>query len=147
MFKLTDNKLIEEGYCKYEDNFGNKLFIKKEDLSFTAKLRFKREGITAYPLKISYPPKNGETGLDFKYDYVKGTDLNAEDVQSGLKSFSLMCQHWFDMMNIISMLSLNDEIIAKSLGIPPEQKDAISQYKLRKLAESPELVKQLNSVF
>lgn len=48
MFKLTDNKLIEEGYCKYEDNFGNKLFIKKEDLSFTAKLRFKREGITAY---------------------------------------------------------------------------------------------------
>ena len=58
-----------------------------------------------------------------------------------------MCQHWFDMMNIISMLSLNDEIIAKSLGIPPEQKDAISQYKLRKLAEFPELEKQLKSVF
>jgi hypothetical protein len=88
MFKLTDNKLIEEGYCKYEDNFGNKLFIKKEDLSFTAKLRFKREGITAYPLKISYPPKNGETGLDFKYDYVKGTDLNMANSYSFLLNMS-----------------------------------------------------------
>ena len=91
MYRLTENEFFEKGICRYEDEYENKVMMKRGRDGFVARLRLHDKNIIAEPLRVSFPP----VGDGIKLKLNKTCD--AEDVQKGISGFVKLIQYWISM--------------------------------------------------
>lgn len=153
MFKIKENELLTTGICKYKDENGNTVFIRrwlntKDEDGFTAKLRFKTHPVkvsvfeTAYPLDYEKYPK----GLPLKLDYPSGYDISKPEITTVLKAFSDLIVHWNSMLGGIKLLECDNKILMKQY---PEMKseEEIQKAKINNLYQYEELSELLKMIF
>ena len=126
---LRKNNLMQNGICIYEDQFGNSVFMQKEDdkkdgtSSFVAKLRFSDKSIKAEPLKVTIPVKDDEMGTMLHLDFHEG-QRTGEDIDSAIDMYTKIVQRWINLLYDIAILKapLSGESEAK------ERFDKLSEY-------------------
>lgn len=143
MFKLEKNELLNNGKCWYRDEYDNTAFMFRKEKGFTAKIRFKDKMITAEPLHINVPPTD-EEGANLRMNYPPGA-LEREDISSGIESFTVLVQHWIDMLYDIQFLGCSEEFLKKVS--PGATTDDVNYHKLGRLVEHEELKSLVSSVF
>ena len=139
MFKLIENRYIDNGKCKYTDEYGNKAFFCRTESGFTGKLRFEDKRVTAEPIHINLPLM-GTKGVDMNINYMDGVAHTDIDIVSGIQSFTELVNYWIDLVTDTKMMSVSNEIIAKMIKAEgDDQIETAAQYKLATLSQYEEL--------
>ncbi len=107
MFELTKNEFVTKGVCKYEDECGNKVFMKREGKTeFIAKLRPRTEGIHIGEIHMDAFYNVNGVNLSIKTDFPsQGVD---EDTKKGIEGFAEIIKHWRDMLAVVSQVVNSD---------------------------------------
>ena len=145
MFDLTKNLFLENNKCWYKDEYGNTAIIIRREAGFTAKIRFVDKTVSAPPLQVNVPAKEGENGAFLKLNYLDGKDNKGVDVSGGIDNFTKLIQRWIDMLYDISFLSTNNAFLQKANENVSEED--IAQYKMQLIGNYEELKPVLNAVF
>ncbi len=138
MFRLTTNRFLTEGMCKYEDEHGNRLFVKRNDDGFVAKLRFSDPSVKAQPLYVALPVKEGTKGQYLHIDYHDGSKKATPDVGDAIQGFMEIVNRWIKMLDAVTFMQINPEIV-KKFNPKASEKD-IANYKLMQIKEFEELI-------
>lgn len=140
MFKLENNKLIENGICTYIDIFGNTVFVKREKERIVFRLRFAEHGIKAAPFIICFPIDSNKNGDTLHLDYSDKEKLNKESVTGAVESFTALINHWISMQYDINLLDAKNFLFQKANPAVNElNSEEISRYKISRLMEYEEL--------
>ncbi|MBP3279392.1 MAG: hypothetical protein J6M44_10600 [Butyrivibrio sp.] len=131
IIKLRKSNLMGDGICIYEDQYGNSVFMKKEDSKdsgeeFVAKLRFKDKSIKAKPITVTVPVKDDEMGTMLHIDYLEG-EKAGDEIDSAIDMFTKVMQRWINLMYDIAMLRA------------PSSGEADAKARLEKLSKYEEL--------
>ena len=113
MFTLTKNDIINTGKCWYTDEYNNTVFVHKNNLELTLRLRFDDKNMVALPMKVTFPIEEGVDGLylsltpESRQYYNSCTDL-PQSVTDGIKGFNELLNHWINLMyDIIDLYTVN----------------------------------------
>ena len=147
MFKIVRNTFISDGICRYEDEHGNKIFVRrwlgwkgdKED-GFTAKLRFKDIPVTVSSFETAVPIKYEDmpNGFPIRLDFPAGYDISTKEIQSVLQEFSDMIVHWDSMLAAIRMMNCDNRLLMMAYP-DAKSEEEIQTAKINNLYQYPEL--------
>lgn len=162
MFKIKENDFLNNGKCKYEDENGNTILMKRfsdyeEQDGFTARIRFKDGHIIVKPDKIEYPLNRENGGLSLVLETPVGYQVTQED-SSILQEYADKVLYWDDMIYAIKMLQCENEYLKNLLSdnaddeeerkkIENMNEDDIAEYKLKALSKFEELKDIISMVF
>ena len=138
MYRLTENEFLEKGVCRYEDNYGNRVMMKRGEEGFVAKLRLRDENIKAEPLRISFPLK-GE-GINLQLNQT----CDAEDVKSGIDGFVNLVQYWISMESTIRLFNADNSYFRNQSDLSDEE---IWKAKINALSQFVELKPLIGQTF
>jgi hypothetical protein len=107
MFELTKNEFVTKGVCKYEDECGNKVFMKRDGKTeFVAKLRPRTAGIYIDEIHMDAFDNVNGVNLSIKTDFPsQGVD---EDTKKGIEGFVEIIKHWREMLAVVSHVVNSD---------------------------------------
>lgn len=148
MFQINSNQFITNGICKYEDEYGNTAFFRRDnEKEFTARLRFHNKNVQASSLHITLPiPENDKNGgIYMKLDYLDGIPHEDEDITEGISEFTALVQKWISMLMDIQYMECNNGFLMKANeGVSIED---IYFHKLNLLSQYEELKPVLSAIF
>lgn len=122
MFSLIENRFVNEGICKYEDENGNRLFMKRTDDGFVAKLRFANKDISADPFYVTIPLPDGYNGQNIRLNFLNKPQLSAmpaadpvipQDVNDAISCFHPVVTRWISMLSGMKCLETDNSLIAR----------------------------------
>ena len=144
MFQLTKNNLIESGKCWYEDEFGNKAIMIRNEQGFSGKLRFANTCVTAQPIQVNIPSGDVK-GVDMHLDYSNNSSMDDDSVIKGIDGFTVLVQKWVDMSHDIMLLG-TDNTLLTNIDKKLTSED-IYAYKINLLQHYEEVYPLLQSIF
>lgn len=137
MYRLTENEFFEKGICRYEDEYENKVMMKRGRDGFVARLRLHDKNIIAEPLRVSFPP----VGDGIKLKLNKTCD--AEDVQKGISGFVKLIQYWISMEAALRTFNADNSYFRRD----NKSDEDIWKDKLRALSQFAEVRPTIARVF
>lgn len=144
MFHLTKNEFVAYGKCWYQDEFGNKAIMIRNDIGFKCKLRFVNTNVTAQPIQVNVPSGNAE-GVNMHLDYTDNSYMDDISVAKGIEGFTELVQKWVDMLHDVLLLGTdNTPLHAVDKNLTDQD---IYAYKINLLQRYEEIYPLLQSVF
>ena len=135
MIKLKENKLIENGTCRYEDCHGNRYFLKRTDNGFKIKARSKDKNVRTETIQISLPVDC--TGVNIHFDFLDGIDRTEEEhMQELIQNTGELIHRWINLCQDINLLNQKPDLLGE---MTEDVKEEISKRKLQVLSEYAEL--------
>ena len=109
MFELKTNELMKKGVCRYIDQHGNTVFMKRKGKGFVGRLRFMDKNVRLSP--VEYDPMNvsSEGGFRLKIDYLDGRGCRTESVNDGISGFAEILQRWVSLVAEIADFRVDGE--------------------------------------
>ncbi len=146
MFRLIDNRFLNDGICKYRDEYGNVLFLKREEEhNFVASLRFANKIVTASPVYIEVPVVNPK-GTMLHLEYKDGVDHQEdEDIKCAILGSSDIITKWINMMYDLIFSAADANFITKVNDGRVSAED-IAREKFSRLSQYEELSQAINQV-
>lgn len=146
MFRLIDNRFLNDGICRYKDEYGNILFLKRgEEHNFVASIRFANKNVTASPVYIEVPIVNPE-GTMLHLEYKDGIDHQEdEDVKCAISGCSDIITKWINMMYDLIFSVADAGFITKANDGRVSTED-IAKEKFARLSQYEELSQAINQV-
>lgn len=145
MFELTENRFLNDGVCKYRDEYGNGIFMKRKGDSFTGKLRFYNEDVRMDPLTFHPGDAAEQKGVVVNVDYKGNVNRNSADIVNGISGFTNIVQRWVNMFSDIAMFQTDNTILAQAY--PDISSKDIWNNKLSRISQYEELKPMLESIF
>ena len=147
MFKLTKSDFINTGICRYKDEHGNKLFIRREEKGFIVRMLFSRDGVSIKDIHIKVPDEELVTAAGLNVVLTPANAQSFADVYEGLNDMIHIVIRWYNMIQDINFLNISDDWLIKLAhdenGINICKEDA-RRYKMQPLMEYEELRNILN---
>ena len=140
MFKLVRNTFLGDGICKYKDDAGNSVFMRREKTGFVSKLRFADPDVHAERLTVTLPLPEDEQGTHLQLSFTNGKKASDDDVVSVIEDYTALIQHWIAMLSAISML---DERLASN---DVKASEELAKRKLQMIAGFEELFPAVRSI-
>lgn len=144
MFHLTKNEFVAYGKCWYEDEFGNKAIMIRNEQGFKGKLRFVNTCVTAQPIQVNIP-SGDEMGVNMHLDYSGDSSMNDDSVTEGIDGFTELVQKWVNMFHDILLLG-TDNALFNNIDKKLTSED-IYAYKIYLLQRYEEVYPLLQSIF
>lgn len=145
MFDITENTFLDNGICKYEDEWGNNLFMKRKGDGFVAKLRFADENVKAKPL---YYDPHQDPPIDGAYlhlDFLDGRNRDDEELTNAIRGFTEIVQRWIRMLSDIILFGADNEMVKNANPGMTEQ--GAWETKVMLLQQYEELAPVMESIF
>lgn len=136
MFTLTDNRFLSDGVCRYTDEYGNTVFMRRDGKKFAARLRFKDERVQADILHYDPDAVGEEDGGYINITCSNGASRKSEDVSMGIQGFTMIVQRWIGLLSVVSFMETDNRILGGIYGKTPEE---VAREKASKLMQYEEL--------
>lgn len=136
MFSLTKNSFLKDGTCKYTDEYGNSVFVKRDGQKFVARLRFGDKSVVAEPLYYDPFSAGKDDGAFINIKYPSGTPHDREDLAAAVQGLIMIVQRWIGLLTAIDSLQTNNHIIGQGCGMSDEE---VARKKLRLIFQYEEL--------
>ncbi|MGN0240064.1 MAG: hypothetical protein ACI4CS_00095 [Candidatus Weimeria sp.] len=107
MFTLKENNILKDFSCKYEDSYHNRLRLARKGNGFYAKLKFGNSAVSMPVIRVSFPLKDDETGINVNINFSDGHNHSGdEDVKEALSGTEELVNRWICMMLDIQAFEL-----------------------------------------
>ena len=149
MFTISKNTFADNGICKYSDEYGNTVFMKRKGSGgFTGKLRFYDKRIIIEPIYYDPGEENSLDGTHLNIEHPSDIKLDSPEIQTAISGFTKIVQRWIRMLSDISVFSnANLTAYGNNTGI---SKDSVKEYYrqcLSRMSEYDELSATINTIF
>ena len=105
MFSLVKNEFLDKGICRYEDEYGNSVFMKRNGQCFVGKLRFFNKNVKLDPVRYDPCNRSESGGFNTSIKFPEGVNIDDDDIKGGIDGFTAIVQRWVCMVSDISMFS------------------------------------------
>ena len=144
MFEISKNMFFENNNCNYIDEYQNKVFIRRTEDGFVAKLRFADENIKAAPLNVSLFSGEMKEGDNLHLEFKEHGILEKEDVKKGIGNFTELINYWIKMLYDIKFLDMKDSYFMNAN--PGITREEIAEHKYSLLLQYKELEVLLKTI-
>lgn len=99
MFTLTENDILKDFSCRYEDECGNKLRMARKGAGFYARVKFANENVTLPAVHVNFPLDKSEDGLNVRLNFADDIDHSKDaDVLTAVSGLSAMISRWIRLI-------------------------------------------------
>ncbi len=145
MFKITHNTFSTNGVCKYADEHGNTVFMKRDENNITAKLRIASGAAKVDPVYVSVP--FNESGVIFHIAYLREPSNEEKTaLKEVIVDFSTLIEHWISMLYDINFLAFPTDKLLQMPGNEKATEEDVSYNKWLMLSQYEELTELCKSI-
>lgn len=136
---LVENDFLYKGVCKYLDGFGNKVVMARssDGKGFRAKLILANRSIKAASIVVNLPIPEVQSGNSLRLEYPPETNLDSEDIRSGVTMLQDVIDRWVDLHAAIARLSLQWSVYEKAN--PGVSREDIAEHRFREIMSFEEV--------
>lgn len=134
MFELFENHFLTFGRCRYKNENGDIILMKRTDNGFVGVIKFKDKRYVHKPLYVSIPLPNDFQGVNIDIRYPKASETSRDFVNHTAFQFGEIVNHWISLIYDIKLFERN-----KSSSVIEKKKfiHSLRQYaELRDLTET-----------
>lgn len=135
MFKIKENRFLDDGIIIYTDESNNVLRMTKHGAGFRAKLRFADNHISTELIEVT--DVNNCEGVTVKLSCPEGTELDTKPLMPTLKAAGEIIEIWTNMICDIQSLQMPVAFLNKMY--PERSDEEINEYRILSLANYEEL--------
>ncbi len=143
MFFITENRMLENSTCRYEDPDGNRAYFEKTEKGFVGRIRFKDKRVRMESLVVEFPIKDME-GANLNISYHDGISKDEPFIQNGIDGFIVLVQRWIRMCGDIRYLAADLQTLQALKGM---NEKAINQNRMLAITQYEELHPVVDAVF
>ena len=108
MFIITENNILKDFSCRYEDEYHNKIRLARKDNGFYARLKFNNDKVSVPVIRVPFPVQTEARGMKIVLNFSDGTDHTTdEDVQTAISGATALINRWIMMLTDVMAFDLN----------------------------------------
>lgn len=108
MFTITENNILKDFSCRYEDEYHNKIRLARKGQGFYAKLKFGNDKVTLPVIHVNFPVQTEDKGLRVVLNFSDGIDHSGDkDVSAAVEGTTTLINRWIMMLTDVMAFDLN----------------------------------------
>ncbi len=145
MLTIEKNTFLENGFVRYQDEYGNEIVCQRLDDGFEVRPKFAEHGIRAFGMKFEMPIPEDKEQVRVDLAFRNGpVDMEREDIKAMWSDIEEIVDRWACMLTDIEFYGTDNDLLLKAK--PELEATDVWGYKYSLISDYEELKELANMI-